>query len=514
MASSLTTRVEDTTLVYNSDTEYGDKEEYSSVISAGRIVQLPLVLPFSLSGTKSVLNKLQVTAPNWMWVDQSSGLVTIDTSQAAIGVPYSFGVETTIPPSSWPHIRKSFSISVGQWVAQSITDKCVDCVGHAVDQWGECQYGYVVSDDDGTWVESDTNTTLIILSQVFAGTGVLLVIMSWSSLFVIWIIVNQIQLISLLVLTGGYIPPAVKQILIGSLYTSFSFAKIPVIDIPGINIPLKELHIEQENENIELMGVESGSSFTFNSIYLMVILILVIVHFLSLLISKNEDEDKHDEDRKQQCCRKFHNSVAGFMGFTVYVRLFIEILQYMLLSSISEVHARRTSTTQNMISLGFAWFVLTICLLGTIFVIVMIWVKNPRMFHRFREAFSGLKETRAAKSYILITMFLRKIFYIGIMITLVPRLTWRQILQGIGKPSPLFINSFYWIIHLSILCCSPSVQVLSWQSNRSDKSNCVHDPGVVLVFPDKTITMERRLGNGVHVLGHCKQPHCGIDCVE
>ena len=211
--------------------------------------------------------------------------------------------------------------------------------------------------------------------------------------------------------------------MIGSLYTSFSFAKIPVIDIPGINVPLKELHIEQENENIELMGVESGSSFTFNSIYLMVILILVIVHFLSLLISKNEDEDKHDEDKKQQCCRKFHNSVAGFMGFTVYVRLFIEILQYMLLSSISEVHARRTSTTQNMISLGFAWFVLTICLLGTIFAIFMIWVKNPRMFHRFREAFSGLKETRAAKSYILITMFLRKILYIGIMITLGPRLT-------------------------------------------------------------------------------------------
>ena len=109
-----TSRIEDTTLVYDSDTEYGDKEEYSSVITAGRIVQLPLALPYSQSGTKSVRNDLESAAPSWMWVDQSSGLVTLDTSQAVIGVPYSFGVETTIPPSTWPHVRRSFSISVGQ----------------------------------------------------------------------------------------------------------------------------------------------------------------------------------------------------------------------------------------------------------------------------------------------------------------------------------------------------------------------------------------------------------------
>ena len=169
--------------------------------------------------------------------------------------------------------------------------------------------------------------------------------------FVIWIIVNQIQLISLLVLTGGYIPPSVKQILIGSLYTSFSFAKIPVIDIPGINVPLKELDIEQENENLELMGLKSGSSFTFNSIYLFVILILLFFHLIALMVSNSEDEDKHDEDRKQQCCRRFHNSISGVMGLTIYVRLYIEVLQYMLLSSISEVHARHTETTQNILSL-------------------------------------------------------------------------------------------------------------------------------------------------------------------
>ena len=114
LINSATTRSEDTTLVYDSDTEYGDKEHFSSVLTAGRIVQLPLALPYSISGTKSVRNDLESAAPSWMWVDQSSGLVTLDTSQAPIGVSFAFGVETTIPPSTWPHVRRSFTISVGQ----------------------------------------------------------------------------------------------------------------------------------------------------------------------------------------------------------------------------------------------------------------------------------------------------------------------------------------------------------------------------------------------------------------
>ena len=114
LINSATTRSEDTTLVYDSDTEYGDKEHFSSVLTAGRIVQRPLALPYSISGTKSVRNDLESAAPSWMWVDQSSGLVTLDTSQAPIGVSFAFGVETTVPPSTWPHVRRSFTISVGQ----------------------------------------------------------------------------------------------------------------------------------------------------------------------------------------------------------------------------------------------------------------------------------------------------------------------------------------------------------------------------------------------------------------
>jgi len=65
--------------------------------------------------------------------------------------------------------------------------------------------------------------------------------------------------------------------------------------------------------------------------------------------------------------------------------------------------------------------------------IVMICMSNTNKFERFKEAFSGLRETRAAKIYILISMFLRKILYISFMLALMPTLNPFQILQGIGR---------------------------------------------------------------------------------
>ena len=74
-----------------------------------------------------------------------------------------------------------------------------------------------------------------------------------------------------------------------------------------------------------------------------------------------------------------------------------------------------------------------ICLAGTIFMIVMICMSSTNKFERFKEAFSGLRETRAAKIYILISMFLRKILYISFMLALMPTLSPFQILEGIGR---------------------------------------------------------------------------------
>ena len=102
------------------------------------------------------------------------------------------------------------------------------------------------------------------------------------------------------------------------------------------------------------------------------------------------------------------------MGFTVYMRLFVESIQFMLLSSISEINDKRFATTENISSFGFAIFILLLCIIGTIFVLLIIFSKVK--FKRFFEVFAGLKKRKLARHYILMSMFIRKIAYIAVMI--------------------------------------------------------------------------------------------------
>ena len=240
-----------------------------------------------------------------------------------------------------------------------------------------------MSEDDGTCVEDEvllvedelnqTAQTLTTASEIAVVIGISLAaivsLMNLSAPIAMWMIANQIQLVSLLLLTGAYLPPSIKGILTGSQFTSFSFSFIPVMDTPGINILLKSFDIEQEDVNLQEMGLNSGSTITSNSTFLFMIIVLIMLHLFSLLIPKCRQRD--DEGRSSRLCRKFRNFIDSFMGFTIYVRLFIEFYQYMLLSSISELNEKRISTTQNLISLIFAGVVLTTCLLVVLFIIVM-----------------------------------------------------------------------------------------------------------------------------------------------
>ena len=108
------------------------------------------------------------------------------------------------------------------------------------------------------------------------------------------------------------------------------------------------------------------------------------------------------------------------MGFTIYIRLYIESFQYMMLSSISEINAMRTDSVENTISLGFAFIILAICVIGTFFILMLICKDTLKSSERFSEAFIGLQDKETAKAYILISIFLRKLLYIGIMISFVP----------------------------------------------------------------------------------------------
>jgi len=172
-------------------------------------------------------------------------------------------------------------------------------------------------------------------------TGAIVVsLMSFTSPVAIWLIANQIQLISLLLLTGSYLPLSVKKLLTGSKFMTLSFSFIPVMDIPGISIPLKALNIEQDDLDLKEMGINSGSSFIANFMFLLIILSIILLHLLFSLIPKCKVQS--DEKCMRKFFRKFRNVIDNFLGFAIYARLFIEAFQIILLSSVSEINVSNT----------------------------------------------------------------------------------------------------------------------------------------------------------------------------
>ena len=93
------------------------------------------------------------------------------------------------------------------------------------------------------------------------------------------------------------------------------------------------------------------------------------------------------------------------MTFTTYIRLFLENLMLMLISSISEAYRSDISRTSRKVSLLMAYFFLTLCFLFFFFIIYQFratkrWLNRIKYTYS-EELFAGLKESNKARFYTL-----------------------------------------------------------------------------------------------------------------
>ena len=110
--------------------------------------------------------------------------------------------------------------------------------------------------------------------------------MSLTSPASIWIMANQIQLYSLLLLTGSYISPNARIILTGNPSMSFSLSYVPIMQVPLLKILLEIFNFEQTNSSLQEIGIESGSVVITNILLLAVVLFIIVIHLLSFLLPK------------------------------------------------------------------------------------------------------------------------------------------------------------------------------------------------------------------------------------
>jgi hypothetical protein len=115
-------------------------------------------------------------------------------------------------------------------------------------------------------------------TKAVAGAGAVVAvgisILNFSSPVAIWSMANQFQLFMLLLLTKTSLPADVRGYITGNKLMSFSFGFLHLDKIPFINVPIEWMDFYQSIDELEEIGIESGSSLK-NNIGVILIFFLI-----------------------------------------------------------------------------------------------------------------------------------------------------------------------------------------------------------------------------------------------
>ena len=180
--------------------------------------------------------------------------------------------------------------------------------------------------------------------------------MSLSSPAALWLIINQLQLLMLLLLTGAYIPTDIVKHLCSSQFSTFSFSFIPFNQVPGVEAATEWTHFEQQDHYLDEMGLESGSSLNNNFSLFVTVTVIVPLHLLVWGLRQVKLDVGASKTKK--VCAYVLNKAFEALTFNLYVRLFLEAYQHLLLSSASELYLLGTDSAPRIVSLSLAGAIL------------------------------------------------------------------------------------------------------------------------------------------------------------
>ena len=337
---------------------------------------------------------------------------TLYYSSVFVNVKYVPAVWAVINWSSWSNIDGTF------WI-----------------QWNS---GYQLSADNHSWNLIPTNTASstppttssisetssksklgVIVSLAGAGISTAIIgalsIMNYSSPQGIWMVINHFQLLVLLLLTEAYFPADISSFFAGAKLFNFSFNFIPVVEFNIFNKFFNLFDFSIEIGYLDTIGLITASVLINWLNFVCSFLIWITFHILFVLAHKWTKSYSKES-------KTYRNAINyGYRFFTlwIYIRLILEIYQYLLIWSISEISIFNLSSTYRKISLVFAFltFVFWLKWMGVLF-----WKTHKHdfeskniIFTTFEEFFSGIKATSYAKwfSFMLV---LRRLLLVGFLL--------------------------------------------------------------------------------------------------
>ena len=117
------------------------------------------------------------------------------------------------------------------------------------------------------------STTISITSILTIVLILLTFAVQVSSISAIWLMVNQYQLLTLLPLTGVYLPVEVYDQMNGLTFSSYFFSFIPVIEV--FHEEQMPLYFDQKDSRLKEIDLESGSTFI-NAFSLLILIVILL----------------------------------------------------------------------------------------------------------------------------------------------------------------------------------------------------------------------------------------------
>ena len=342
-------------------------QSYLSLLENSYIEVSPTLTWSSLSSTTivfSIANYNGVTAPSWVLIDSSSGLLKITTPSSASSISYSFYINAQVSSVTNP-IQKLITIKVTPWSAKN----CQKWTVEDSTKWSSCNTNYYLtsgscSNEATSTIKAMSTTT----NSLIGGTAALVILSSTihsASFASLWAIINQLQMFLLILLTRAYLPLDIVNFIVGSKIAMSPYDYIP-FKKSSYSYSVNDLFdFDQNDEILSKIGLDSGSSFVNNYSFLSSLLSMILFHLqvfiFMFLLSKCEVEGKWAKPFKG--LKWLVEKIFTILTFGYYIRTMVETYQVLLISTISEINIFNVKSTVHISSLISA-FIFFDCLIG------------------------------------------------------------------------------------------------------------------------------------------------------
>jgi hypothetical protein len=115
-------------------------------------------------------------------------------------------------------------------------------------------------------------------------------LVSDNSTSAIWSFVNQLQIITLLMLIDSFTPEDFIDYIEGISFVDFNFDFMQLRDVPYLNWPVNELGVELDDRKLNAYGMYSRTTLVNLFSNMIVLFIVFVMHVLLLLLPNEESQ--------------------------------------------------------------------------------------------------------------------------------------------------------------------------------------------------------------------------------